>query len=244
MNHDLPYPFLMEIRKVAPKIIGVKPFLYVIRYNNFKEAKDYKRHLDTLLSNFNHRLTFVPNNFSIENYKVDHVSSLHRYIRSLQEDVIRDQGQLVTSKYPACKICKKLGKLIPQNLIREQKKLYLMFEIQKRYIQRSIEILEPIAIKNNVAIANTFLEPIFNNRFKTNLTNDVLSVFFKLVFDVITENNYNKSDLSRLLSSSFETKRTKTPSEKKLYYFFSNSNPETKEKVKKLIFELKLVAQE
>lgn len=234
----------MEIRKVTPVIIGVKPILYIIRYNNFNEAKDYKRYLDTLFSNFNHRLTFVPNNFSVENYKIDHVRSLHRYIRSLQEDVISDQGHIIASNYPACKICKTLGRLIPQKLIREQKKLYLMFEIQKRYIQKSIKILAPIARKNNVDLTNSLLEPIISNRFKTELTNDVLSLFFKLVFDVVAEKNYNKSDLSRLLSSSFETKRTKTPSENKLYQFFSNSNPETKEKVKQLIFELKLVAQE
>ncbi len=65
----------------------------------------------------------------------------------------------------------------------------------------------------------------------------------KIVFDLITDDDYNKRNLSKLLSSSFHTKITKNPSEQKLYNFFSSISPDTRERVKKLIFELQLIVQ-
>jgi len=59
-----------------------------------------------------------------------------------------------------------------------------------------------------------------NIKFNALHNNEVLSLFSKVFFDVLTNENYKKKQLSKLLSSSFETKNISTLS-KKIYQYFT-----------------------
>ena len=240
MNKQLPYPFLVEIRKVRPRIFGFRPFLFKVVYNNFTDISNYKQNLDSKLHSFYHRLTYVPNKFQANSYD-KHLLILKGLLSEIEFNVKRKQQKIINRKFPECK--EFYENVSFQQIENENSKICKMFCIQNKYIQKSIKILENITQLDNKTISKQSIDTILSNKFKTNLTNAELSLFSKLFFDVITESNYNKTDLSKLLSHSFETRTTKNPSEKKLYQFFNKTTPEVKAKIKDLIFQLKLIAQ-
>lgn len=242
MEELLPYPFLIEIRKVEIKIIGIKPFLFKISYNGYFDIEQYKQNLEISLHKFYQRITYLPQSFREKDNRASHLIYLRELLHFIQADMTDKHKELVNPKFP---ICKKLNinhfyKFAILNIANKEKfKLFRMICLQKEYLEKSITIVEQIAEKERIRLLKDQETYQYYN-FKTKLTNEVLSLVFKIFFDIITEHNYNKKELAKFLANSFETKNTKSPSEKKLYHHFTQHSPETIKKVRELLFELKI----
>lgn len=221
-------------------IIGFRPFFYKVAYNNFFDVREYRKNLENKYHEFFQRLIFTPSKFNSSNLKT-HLVMLNLLLNDIQMNVKIKQEKLINRRFPECKHFENDKNVI---LNFEDKKLCKMLFIQNTYIQKSISIIDTLAQKEQIPLPDQSKISVFQNKFKTQLTNAELSYFIKLIMDVITDKNYNKKDLSKLLSQLFETRETKAPSEKKLYQLFTKVSPETKAKMKELVFELKLVAQE
>ena len=116
-------------------------------------------------------------------------------------------------------------------------KLHLIYYLQNNIIESAIEILQTSALNDGVKLKATEAESI--ERVKTNLSSSELSyLFYQILKTVSVEDQFSRSNLSKILANHFSTKRTISPQSNQIRKHFTEVNDTVKDRVKSLLFEL------
>ena len=245
MLENIAHTFIKELKKVKPEIKCIKPFRYRIYYNGHYRTETFHEHLDNLHEDFRIELLNLPAKLQSKENRHVHLDYINNELYYTKDKLENYLAGNIYSKFPHAK---NINIDIPftnishrnykDKIIYESKKLSYMVHQQIKQLQITINTIQEFAKNDNLELLKTNGFEL-KERVKSNMNNAELSLYFKLVYQVVAKDGkFNKKDLARILSNSFSTKEKEYPSENKIYNSFTNYHPQTIEKVKSLFIEL------
>jgi len=227
--------------------------LYKTSYNDFFKVSDFLRNLDELYKAFQYELQYLPLNCPSDNGRKVFLINLHLILlrtRSAVEEKFQAEVQpkfeylyldkdIVLEKFPDayCPLIHDSEKGY------EHHKIHFMYQSQYRTVNEAIDLVVVFANNEGIDVSSKLGEhpitsPERGPRTKTVLTLAQLAHFMNLVSEAIGDGAIPKSDLAAFISSSFETARSKKPSQRQVYKSFFEVEESTREVVKDLVIKM------
>ena len=243
MKHT--YDFIEKLGSVNIKIFKCYP-KYLTYFEEFENENECKIRLENYLKDFRHEIQSLPFRLPTRQARQTFLNNIYDELLLTKETLylqynqtIIDSNKCISNKIRIFKYCfpRFLQKKFITKARQVYKKIHFVYFSQKEIIENAIEILKISALNDGVELKAT--EKQLCERFKTDLSSAELSYFFYLAFEQVSiDNNFNRSNLSKLLADNFSTKMTLTPQPKQIKKHFFDVNNLVKNRVEKMFFEL------